>query len=127
MRTKDSMQSGELFKCKKCKGTGFGVVSQVTCSNCDGTGYVDWIENIVGKKQPELLTAEWEHKIIEEFSKNLAEDIDKKILEDLCGYAGRRKISMQKMQRNWTTTGRAVRQMQGIRVPRLGRQHYRKK
>lgn len=126
--------NGEKFPCKSCNGKGLvetkskGSKSlQSTCYDCDGTGYVDWIENIVGKKQVELLTPEWQDKIIKEFCNHMVTEIDKQILEEYFYGYGRRKIPMQKMQRNWPPEGRSMRKMQGIRIPRLDRQHHRKK
>lgn len=36
--------------CDKCKGSG-NSISHHLCSKCWGDGKMDWIENIVGKKQ----------------------------------------------------------------------------
>ncbi len=51
------------YKCKKCKGTGeiknpnepkaFIFHEHVKCPKCKGDGYLDWIENVVGKKRSE--------------------------------------------------------------------------
>jgi len=84
----EKIYTGELFKCKICKGTGIVIkkentVPKVNCRDCDGTGYVDWIENITGKREIDLLSPEWHDKIIEEFSRQMAMDIDKQIIEGL--------------------------------------------
>ena len=54
-----------IYKCKKCDGTGrieltyeqaYGISSggpnlkNIVCTICKGDGYLDWVENIVGKK-----------------------------------------------------------------------------
>jgi len=40
--------------CEKCKGIGFINLKQknviIKCTKCLGDGYLDWIENITGKK-----------------------------------------------------------------------------
>lgn len=53
---------GEI-KCDKCKGTGYDLKipkleynyayynKHYPCVKCDGTGKLDWIEAVVGKKQ----------------------------------------------------------------------------
>ena len=48
------MNEGELI-CDKCKGRGHlrRIRARSICRKCHGTGKVDWIENIVGKKMPE--------------------------------------------------------------------------
>lgn len=56
------------YKCSKCKGTGeyYHCVSHpkriertdavlYKCPACDGDGYLDWVENVVGKR-PKLIT-----------------------------------------------------------------------
>ncbi len=42
-------------RCTKCDGMGQQYDGSVvrTCFTCDGYGYLDWIEVIVGKKPPE--------------------------------------------------------------------------
>ncbi len=51
------LELGEI-KCDKCKGKkniNRGVYGIVPCSKCKGVGKLDWIENIVGKKEPNLI------------------------------------------------------------------------
>lgn len=44
-----------MYKCWKCKGSGF--VASTICRACLGDGELDWIENVVGKGRP-LITPE---------------------------------------------------------------------
>jgi len=56
------MKKGQ-YKCKVCKGIGeiknpnnsklFIYPEYIKCPNCKGYGYLDWIENIVGKQMSE--------------------------------------------------------------------------
>lgn len=51
------LRPGEV-ECKKCKGTGVTnphakkgmALMGYKCLNCDGSGKLDWIENVTGKK-----------------------------------------------------------------------------
>lgn len=76
----------EKFECDKCKGRGdLGVVQQTEdghnlvelCDKCDGNGYLDWIENVRGKKPKRFpfktLLMEFEK---EELKKILNSDIE---------------------------------------------------
>ena len=44
--------------CPKCKGMGFVNAKKYnkieSCEKCHGTGKLDWIENLVGKKKSNL-------------------------------------------------------------------------
>ena len=44
----------EIFKVKE-------YIKYITCEKCHGTGKLDWIENLVGKKQGIII---WGHKIV---------------------------------------------------------------
>ena len=70
------------FTCKKCKGkkritTG---AFYYNCPECGGKGYLDWIENIVGKQN---IIEDFQNKVAFELSKQMAEDLDREILESL--------------------------------------------
>jgi len=61
------MNEYERYECDKCAGKGryykCGEYSQTVpfrCSNCNGEGYLDWVENIVGKRPPERLESYWD-------------------------------------------------------------------
>ena len=48
------LELGEI-KCDKCKGKkniNRGVYGIVPCSKCKGVGKLDWIKNVVGKREP---------------------------------------------------------------------------
>jgi hypothetical protein len=47
-----------IYSCNLCDGKGRVPVPQndVTCPKCKGTGKLDWVENVVGKKDPSSLT-----------------------------------------------------------------------
>lgn len=80
-QTKRHLKAGEMI-CDKCKGVGHfdaGVYLYKICKKCDGTGIVDWVENVVGKL-PDL----HEHDdIYDALAKNLADEIDKQIIESV--------------------------------------------
>ncbi|MGD2072672.1 MAG: hypothetical protein PVG65_04195 [Candidatus Thorarchaeota archaeon] len=42
------MEEGFKFTCKECNGS--GNVGKIICPNCFGSGDLDWVENVVGKK-----------------------------------------------------------------------------
>ena len=52
-----SLKEGEII-CSKCEGVGYtdkiksnnAIIFKNKCSKCLGTGKLDWIENVVGKK-----------------------------------------------------------------------------
>ena len=54
---KKNLKKGEVI-CSKCKGIGLvfkiksnkGIIFKNECPKCQGTGKLDWIENVVGKK-----------------------------------------------------------------------------
>lgn len=55
-RVKDEDIRDGFVRCDRCKGkrTVFPVTEAfglIKCKKCDGTGVVDWIENVVGKKE----------------------------------------------------------------------------
>lgn len=61
------MSEYEMYECEKCKGKGkyyqCGEYSQTVpfrCSECNGDGYLDWVENVVGKRPPKMLEASWD-------------------------------------------------------------------
>jgi len=108
------------YKCDKCRGKGRYYVPNegleaisVRCSKCDGDGYLDWVENVVGKTprrratdsssaigltatevaiayprmhgKSSLLKAQVsiERELIQIMSNKIAIEIDKEILESL--------------------------------------------
>ena len=102
------LEEGEMI-CDKCEGKGC-ISSKIdpttmasSCQKCQGTGKVDWIENIVGKK-PEMqfgssstssmssggtfavspgMNNFLDKEALDVMSKHLAAEIDKEILESL--------------------------------------------
>jgi hypothetical protein len=68
------MSEYEKYECDKCKGTGEyyqcvghlkrierqGDAMLLKCPKCHGDGYLDWVENIVGKRPPKMLEASWD-------------------------------------------------------------------
>lgn len=70
------------FTCKKCKGRGRITSGQFyyNCPECDGKGYLDWIENIVGKRN---IIEDFRSEIVSKMAKQMAEDIDREILESM--------------------------------------------
>jgi hypothetical protein len=98
-------------ECVQCHGTGEPNNNKVdndnvwwapnVCSNCNGEGKLDWIENVTGKKKPVLFTANWEMgksdlsnqynnfqgKIFDDAAKAIATAIDKQIIESIMGKA----------------------------------------
>lgn len=78
MNKKDLDEISE-FECPDCHGTGDNITKIIpestiisTCRTCDGTGKLDWIEAIVGKKS--------KYKTILE---NLKNDVANKIDQEL--------------------------------------------
>jgi len=41
------------YYCKHCNGTGYEKF-RVRCPYCEGTGKLDWIENIIGRKSQQI-------------------------------------------------------------------------
>ena len=101
----EPLEPGDV-KCDQCDGTGKPGNNLVTnsivpwyCNKCNGTGKLDWIENIRGVKKRELFTATWkidtskqaqylndfQDEYIKELSKAMAVNIDKQILESIEG------------------------------------------
>jgi DnaJ-class molecular chaperone len=102
---KESLESGEIL-CPKCNGTGavdgnFHSPAPV-CDRCWGAGKLDWIDLIMGKPNPHrTLKGNWtiktykdikafhsidlEDEMVSILAKELAEEIDKEIMEKLCG------------------------------------------
>ena len=102
------LEEGEMI-CDKCEGTGTAKGEEwISCSKCLGSGKVDWIENIMGKKIPgnifidsssldnfTALNIEASSLTINGYtldvyvknvlSKQIAEEIDRKVLEILTG------------------------------------------
>lgn len=61
------MNEYERYECDKCAGKGkyyqcgeYSTTVPFRCSNCNGEGYLDWVENIVGKRPPERLESYWD-------------------------------------------------------------------
>jgi len=106
------LEEGEMV-CDKCEGKGGNAYNQpsddltkpqwVRCQKCQGTGKVDWIENVVGKKPPDMFGSSstssmssggtfavspgmnnfLDKEALDVMSKHLADEIDKEILESL--------------------------------------------
>ena len=85
----DKCNGSGKIKCKKCNGKGY-----IKCRKCNGTGKLDWIEAIVGKHKSKQFKVNWPtseqlygHDInpigMEKLSKQIADDIDKQILEGI--------------------------------------------
>lgn len=60
------MSEYEKYKCNKCNGEGKYYhcnknmqARLMRCNECGGDGYLDWVENVVGKS-PKLLEASWD-------------------------------------------------------------------
>ncbi len=94
------LKEGEII-CNKCNGSG-SLSSKInastmafTCKKCDGVGKLDWIENVIGKKVPNMFDSSStmtisgmkfsnypiKQKDLNKMSKRLADKIDKEILE----------------------------------------------
>lgn len=101
MPKKLKLKEGEVL-CDKCYGKGFLGKGRALpiCPKCFGAGKLDWIENVVGKRPaPRTLKAGWtiqdakdfntlsnvdlHDEIFSDMSKQMAENIDKEILEKL--------------------------------------------
>jgi len=104
MKDKIKLKEGEVI-CDKCNGTGGEYQDPnvgpkmsnyfIKCDKCYGSGKLDWIENIVGKKDrykriysADLFEQEYHNftasnEITKELSKKLADKIDKSILDCL--------------------------------------------
>ncbi|MGD2072518.1 MAG: hypothetical protein PVG65_03420 [Candidatus Thorarchaeota archaeon] len=61
------------FECKDCKGHGFipfkyitdlgdEIQAEAVCESCHGQGKLDWIENIIGKKDDTLRFQQYRSK-----------------------------------------------------------------
>lgn len=96
------MNHNDKFKCKTCDGKGVVQIGPPLdvkgCPICDGVGYLDWIEAIVGKKKkikPLEFTIndidigldnsfyETHRHLLDEIANKMALDIDKMILNEL--------------------------------------------
>ena len=96
----------EEYICDKCGGRGvisityepiqidsFGGMRQFVpsvgkedvCSKCLGSGKLDWIEALFGKQQQKLSDDDVLKDITERLSKDLADQIDKEIMNSLLG------------------------------------------
>ena len=72
-----------MYKCNKCDGSrklaafshslNDGTVKQIQCSKCLGSGELDWIEYIIGKRKPKYLSCDC----------NIIFVIDRQIMEEL--------------------------------------------
>jgi len=84
------------YICSKCKGKRkipieedhtrlIGIIgTKVTCPTCHGTGKLDWIEKIVGKKQPRNISLKLlMQDMAKEAAQRLVEDIDKEFLDSI--------------------------------------------
>lgn len=74
------------FRCEKCKGKGTIILDTSNdynpkCPECQGTGKLDWIENIVGKRSEDIQTLM--NRLSEEMAKHFADKIDKEIIESI--------------------------------------------
>lgn len=87
MKKKFNLKEGEMV-CRICGGVGKvrkirpprKTPFYVMCSHCQGTGRVDWVENIVGKKPMAKFSTD---EIVEKLALQMARDIDEKILKTL--------------------------------------------
>ncbi len=91
------LEPGEVV-CDQCKGTGYPNNNEIdynnkfyynhldVCDKCNGSGKLDWIENIVGKKSrtfngdwtiigEQLYGSNLEKDIFDQTSKNMAKEI----------------------------------------------------
>ena len=97
MVTKLHLEEWEML-CNECNGSGDDPSSKTfttVCPKCRGTGKVDWLENILGKKR--ILRATFSHddmvdsmsymripsETLDEMAKQIAEEIDKEIIESI--------------------------------------------
>jgi len=96
-----NLQEGELI-CDKCNGTGQSIEELTEtskkwtwCSKCYGSGKVDWIDNIMGRRPLTSSSGSSgrsgssisSSSVMKEMSKHLADEIDKEILECILGKA----------------------------------------
>jgi len=61
------MSEYERYECDKCAGKGkyyqcgeYSETIPFRCSKCNGDGYLDWVENVIGKRPPKMLEASWD-------------------------------------------------------------------
>jgi excinuclease UvrABC ATPase subunit len=85
------MEENELFPCNKCNGEGKFLVpgKQIDehtymavykiCEKCHGTGELDWIEEIRGKRLSIAKRILSQHKILEELKKRVANEHQQKL------------------------------------------------
>ena len=79
-----TLEAGDII-CPKCKGkrennqytTPYKNHIEICCRKCYGNGKLDWIEQIVGVKKPKRI------EILDEFTKLAAEQLVKKIDEEI--------------------------------------------
>jgi len=96
----------EFYTCDKCDGRGLisityepiqidsfggmrqfvpGIGKENVCRKCLGSGKLDWIEVLFGKQQQKLSDDDVLKDITERLAKDLADQIDKEIMNSLLG------------------------------------------
>ncbi len=101
MKEQFNLEEGEYI-CDKCGGTGrinnhnpyhsfpHSRSRTVFCPMCQGTGKLDWIENIVGKK-PVIFHFE---NALEAMSQRISKEIDKEIISSVIKAAKEDKMEV---------------------------------
>lgn len=107
-KDKFNLKEGEYI-CPDCGGTGINKNSKMpnkmasSCFTCWGSGKLDWIEMIMGKR-PRKLKGRWtinvskeiqsfrnsytKQELVDKFSEQIANDIDKEIMDILTNKGG---------------------------------------
>ncbi len=127
---KRNLKEGELI-CDKCDGKSGSVngkpsdsltnAAWVRCSKCQGTGKVDWVENIVGKVQADDMFGGYSlggtysvgsdalnpngihDDALDIWSKQIADEIDKEILESITNEVEQNDIQVKKQMKKAAT------------------------